>query len=158
MLTQCHPVPTSVAIQWPSAIFYQLVPPYTDSVPPSTNHCCPILIHYPASSPRNEFDPGVGHCDVIQFCISSANLWLIHMRSIPTKILKVFFLPDLLSYSTGILIYWKLKCCYLLIPVKRGILLKDIPTFKMWIKSQFRPLYALYLQKVTCLKAFWWKC
>ena len=37
-------------------------------------HCCPILIHYPASSPRNEFDPGVGHCDVIQFCISSANL------------------------------------------------------------------------------------
>ena len=42
------------ALYWPSHINYHLVPPHTDSVPPSTNHCYPILlIQYIDSSPRN---------------------------------------------------------------------------------------------------------
>ena len=50
---QYHQVDTSFAIYWPSTITYWLVLPYTDSVPPSTNHCCHRLTQYTASSPRN---------------------------------------------------------------------------------------------------------
>ena len=32
-----HQVPTSTTLYWPSSIIYQLVPPYTGQVPPSTN-------------------------------------------------------------------------------------------------------------------------
>ena len=41
------------ALYWQSTINSWLVPPYTDSVAPSTNYCCPILTQYTASSPRN---------------------------------------------------------------------------------------------------------
>ena len=42
------------ALYWPSHINHHLVPPHTDSVPPSTKYYCPILDQYTASlSPRN---------------------------------------------------------------------------------------------------------
>ena len=53
ILTQYHQVPTSIAINWLSAIKYQMVPPYADSAPPSFNHRCPIIMtQYTASLPR----------------------------------------------------------------------------------------------------------
>ena len=41
------------ALYWPSATKNKPIPPYTDSVPPSTNHCCSILTQCTPSSPRN---------------------------------------------------------------------------------------------------------
>ena len=41
------------ALCWPSHINYHLVPPHTDSVPPSTNHYCPIPTHHTDSSHSN---------------------------------------------------------------------------------------------------------
>ena len=40
ILTNYHQIPATTAMYWSSTINYQLLSPYTDSVPPSTNHCC----------------------------------------------------------------------------------------------------------------------
>ena len=46
ILTLYHQVPTSTALNWPSTIMYQQLPPSTDPVPPSTNKYHPLLTQY----------------------------------------------------------------------------------------------------------------
>ena len=52
------------ALYWPSVTKNKPIPPYTDSVPQSTNHCCSILTQCTPSSPRNAQ-------------LSQLDLWLI---------------------------------------------------------------------------------
>ena len=60
------------ALNWASHTNYHLVPPHTDSVPPSTNHCCPILTQHTASSSRNA---QLSQLDLVLLCPSITNSW-----------------------------------------------------------------------------------
>ena len=107
---------------WPSHINYQLVPPHTDSVPLSTNHCCPLLTHYTVWSPRI-VEP-VGLCCIYEKCKRALAFLFLEMTTAAAPLifksplsnnepaaLNIFYLlnPPQLSLSNSIA-HFKGKC------------------------------------------------